>query len=163
MQLTVDDSQGNPDPLESLRDSAPMSNMLNADQPFQVKSRRLDAGLPCAVITATDGVFGYVRSPMDFEFLLLDTLMRSGSFAEFESSFREHIVKTTGDDSACIMSFYGWDSYENVKRKMSPRHEYISSVVSFLNKAEEEGRTEEALDQVWRDYKKRTLLDEMQG
>lgn len=163
VQLTVDDSQGNPDPLESLRDSAPMSNMLNADQPFEVRYRRLEVGLPCAIMTATDGVFGYFRSPMDFEFLLLDTMMSSDSFAQFESVFREIIVKATGDDSACIMSFYGWDSYENVKRKMAPRHEYISSVVSFLNKAEKEGRTDEALDQVWRDYKKKTLLDEMQG
>ena len=106
VQLTVDDSEGEPDPLLSLRENAPMSDMLNADKPFQIKQHKLDLAYPCAIITATDGVFGYVRSPMDFEFILLDTIRQSNNYGMFEESFKHSIAERTGDDSTCIISFY---------------------------------------------------------
>ena len=163
VQLTVDDSEGDPDPMESLRDSAPLSDMLNADRPFRIKCRQIRLNCPCAVITATDGVFGYVRSPMDFEFMLLDALMRSGCFAEFESIFKESVVKVTGDDSTCIMSFYGWGSFENVKKMLSQRYDYVLSIVRKLDAAMKAGTGDRVVDEVWQAYRKQTLFDEMQG
>lgn len=163
VQLTVDDTQGDPDPLESLWDSAPMSDMLNADNPFVIKCRQLSLTYPCAVITATDGVFGYFRSPMDFEFILLDAIMHSNSFAQFESSMKERIVKVTGDDSTCIISLYGWNSFENVKKKLAKRFDYVSTIVSQLEEATKQGMVDEALKDIWKEYRKQTLFDEMQG
>jgi len=163
VQLTIDDSQGDPDPLESLRDSAPMSDMLNADNPFQIKSRQLSLTYPCAVITATDGVFGYFRSPMDFEFILLNAIMLSNSFAQCEELLKEAVLKVTGDDSTCIIAFYGWNSFENLKRKMSKRYKHILSLIEVLDTAMENGNFDEVLEATWKEYKKQTLIDEMQG
>ena len=162
VQLTVDDSQGDPDPLESLRDSAPMSDMLNADNPFDIKHRNLSLTYPCAIITATDGIFGYYRSPMDFEHVLLDSLMKANNFAQFENIFKESIVKVTGDDSTCIMSFYGWGSFENVKQRLSERYDYLSSVINSLDAAMNSDSFEDTLKKIWGDYRKQTLFDEMQ-
>lgn len=162
VQLTVDDSQGDPDPLESLRDSAPMSDMLNADNPFVIKYRQLSLTYPCAIITATDGIFGYFRSPMDFEYVLLDAIMRSNSFAQFENTLKEAILSVTGDDSTCIMSFYGWNSYDNVKRKLAKRYDNVSSIVATIESSEK-GKLDETLESVWKEYRKQTLFDEMQG
>jgi len=163
VQLTKDDSEGDPDPLESLRDSAPLSEVLNADKPYTVKTRRLGLTYPCAVICATDGVFGYLRSPMDFEYLMLDSLMRSESFAQFEETFRAEIVKVTGDDCACIMSFYGWGSFENVRKKLNARYQEVSSMISTLDAAMNTDAFEQVLDHTWTAYRKQTLFDEMQG
>lgn len=163
VQLTVDDSEGDPDPLESLRDSAPMSDMLNADNPFIIKHRQLVLPYPCSVLTASDGIFGYFRSPMDFEYVLLDALMRSDSFARFEEILKEAVVKVTGDDSTCIMSFYGWGSFENIRKSLYNRYKNLQAVVSSLDAAMAAGTIDDALETVWKDYRKQTLFDEMQG
>ena len=163
VQLTVDDSQGDPDPMESLRDSAPLSDMLYDDNPFKIKTRQVSLTYPCAIVTATDGVFGFFRSPMDFEYCLLDAIMRSSSFAQFEESFKNAIVKVTGDDSTCIISFYGWGSFDNLKRKMVKRYEEMRKMAESLDKAMENGSLDDLLEATWQKYKKQTLIDEMQG
>ncbi len=160
VQITLDDSAGNPDPMESLRDSAPLSDMLNADNPFSVKFTPLRLEAPCAVICASDGVFGYLRSPMDFEFLLLDQLMRAKTFAEFESAFGAKIAAVTGDDSTCLMSFFGWGSLEEVQRLMKPRHGYLAPMIAALDAEPSMEKTDEMLDQIWAEYRKTTLLYE---
>ena len=159
VQLTVDDSQDNPDPLESLRESAPLSDMLNADTDFIVKVGQITLDYPCAIITATDGVFGYFRSPMDFEYYFLDALMKSGSFDQFEKNLKETIIQSTGDDSTCIVSFYGWGSFENVKRLLAERYNYTMSIMSFLEKAMANGNIDIALETVWKDYKKQAMFE----
>ena len=161
VQLTVDDSEE--DPLESLRSNAPMTDMLNADNPFQIEHRQLCLTYPCAIITATDGVFGYVRSPMDFEYMVLNSIMHSESFNQFENTFKDEIIKVTGDDSTCIISFYGWGSFEAVKRKLSKRYSYVRSIIDSLDTAMEAGTLDAALETVWREYRKQTVYDEMRG
>lgn len=161
VQLSVDDCRE--DPMESLRTSGPMLDMLNADRPFNIKRRQLELKYPCAVITATDGVFGYVRSPMDFESMLLDAIMRSDSFAGFEDVFREKVVSVTGDDSTCVMSFYGWRSFNAVRKALWARHKTILSIVNSLDEAMEQDALDTALDKIWDEYRKTTLYDEMKG
>ena len=160
VQVTTDDSEGDPDPMESLRDSAPLSAMLSGDRDFTVRTRQIAVPRPCAILCATDGMFGYLRSPMDFEYLLLDTLEQAESFAGFEELLQERVAKVTGDDSTCIASFYGWGSYGSVKRKLRGRYGYIASVARALDEAQEAGRIEEALEEVWKGYRKQTLLNE---
>lgn len=163
VQLTNDDSAGNPDPMESLRESAPMTEMLNADKPYTIKTRRLKLACPCAILCATDGVFSYVRSPMDFEYLLLDALMNSDSFALYEEKLKERIGKITGDDCACVISFYGWGSFENTRKKLKSRYDGLKSIVASLDAAMETGTLDRELERIWAEYKTQTVFDEMQG
>lgn len=163
VQLTVDDSEGNPDPLESLRDSPPLSDMLNADKPFKIKTKQLSLTYPCAIICATDGVFGYLRSPMDFEYVLLNTLMQSSSFSQFEDALKEEIKRVTGDDSVCIMSFYGWGSFDNVRKRLAKRFESLSAIIQSLDTAMGTDSFDRVQEEIWEKYKKETLFDEMQG
>ena len=163
VQLTVDDSEGDPDPMESLQDSAPLSDMLNADKPFIIKTRHLSLTYPCVVICATDGVFGFLRSPMDFEYLILNTVMNSSSFSQFENTLKEEIKRVTGDDSTCIMSFYGWNSFDNVKKRLAKRYESLSSVIRSLDAVVGTKDFDNVLLEAWNYYKKQTLFDEMQG
>lgn len=160
VQLTTDDSRGHPDPLKSLRVSAALSEMLNADKPYTIKSRKLLIHIPFAVITASDGVFGYVRSPMDFEWMVLECLITTDSFVGFENAFKEKIVEITGDDSTCLIAFYGWESFEDIKKDFKQRYETIRSLVEILDNEVEE-KKEALLERIWNIYKKQTVYDEM--
>ncbi|MBE5804049.1 MAG: hypothetical protein E7316_06000 [Clostridiales bacterium] len=162
VQLTKDDSRGNPDPLDSLRDNAPLSNLLNADKPYKVRTNQIVIAQPCAVICATDGVFGFVRSPMDFEFMLLDALEKAGSIHEFEELFRQAVVELTGDDSVCLAAFYGWGSYNMIKRDMARRYAYMQGIMRSLALAARENREEAAIRECWESYKRQTVYSEMQ-
>ncbi len=163
VQLTADDTQGRPDALRSLYESAPMSDMLNADVPFQVKCRQITLRCPCAVMCATDGVFGYVRSPMDFEYLVLGCIMRSHTFAELESRMQEILSRISGDDSTAIVSFYGFGSYEAVQAGFRSRYEYILPLIRQMDEAEKGSTPERTVEAIWAEYKKQTIFDEMQG
>ena len=163
IQVTRDDSRGQPDPLESLRDSVPLSNMLNADKPYHIRSCRLRLPLPCAVLCATDGMFGFLRSPMDFEYLLLDALVHASCIAEFESRLKASITCITGDDSTMIMSFYGWRSFPNISQSMLGRYHYIQGIIKVIDAAGQNPLAiQAAVIEQWQLYKSATLFYERQ-
>lgn len=180
VQLTDDDTKGHPDPLESLRLSAPLSDMLNADTPFTVKPRRVFLPMPCAILCATDGVFGYVRSPMDFEHLLLTAIAETDSMDEFETELEKRLTAITGDDTTLIMSFYGWGDldwknsplvgqyyphrrrailrdahvWDDVKAKMEPRRRQVAELIERIDGALDQ---EAALQAIWPEYRNQTV------
>lgn len=163
VQVTHDDSRGNPDPLDALRSNPPLSAMLNADKPYCFTATQLDLASPCAVLSASDGIFGFVRSPMDFEYMLLDALMRSDSIHGFEENFQQAVTRVTGDDSTCVMSFYGFNGYEAIRRKMTPRYEMIRALVQRLDAIPDAAERDAEMRRVWEDYRKQTLYYEKVG
>ena len=163
VQLTTDDSRGHPDPLESLRENAPLTNLLNADRQYAIRPRQVKLGYPCAVICATDGVFGYVRSPMDFEHLLLKSLVGSDSAAEFENRLKSAITGITGDDSTCLMAFYGWNGYADIKSGLMSRYREAVGITERINAARTPEEQENMIRGLWEQYRKSTVFDEMRG
>ena len=158
VQITDDDSRGNPDPLESLRAGAPMSNLISASSPFGIRSVEVRVPLPCAVVCASDGVFGFLRSPMDFEYVLLDSLRRATSFAAFEEALKQAVVRVTGDDSTCLISFYGFDSLARAQQLLRPRYLHVASLVRMLDSSGSEAETAEIMAKIWPEYKAATVL-----
>ena len=163
IQLTKDDSRGNPDPLDSLRDNPPLSNVMNADKPYRVSVRQVVLPTPCAVICATDGVFGFVRSPMDFEHLLLKCIICPETVAEFERRLQDEVVQITGDDSTCVAAFYGWNSFSNIKASLEKRFRQVQEIVDSIDMARTPEEREDTVRREWEIYKKTTVYDEMQG
>ena len=163
IQLTKDDSRGNPDPLDNLRENAPLSDLLNADKPFRVKERQVTIPAPCAVMCATDGIFGFVRSPMDFEYLLLDSINKANTIAEFERLFRSAVLKLTGDDSTCIVAFYGFGSYQTIKMSFVNRLNKMRALVQAIDHMQHNpASAEKLIHEQWETYKRSTVYDEMQ-
>lgn len=162
IQLTTDDSKGGPDALASLRKSVPLSAMMNGDKEFSVRPVRTAVKVPCAVICATDGVFGYLRSPMDFEYLLLKSIMEASSFADFEEKMKEAVSAVTGDDSTMLAAFYGWGSFDFLKNEMADRYKYLRGLVLAMDQAPADAR-EQVIDELWQQYKPLTVYSEMKA
>lgn len=163
VQLTQDDSRGNPDPLLSLRNNASLSNLLNADKDYRVRITQVEVPEPCAILCATDGVFGFVRSPMDFEHLLLSAIQEANTVQEMEQLFRQKIVQLTGDDSTCITAFYGWNTYAQIKKSLRARYSDMKRVVSRLDAIADPIQQEAQVQRLWDEYKQQAVYYMRQG
>ena len=63
--------------MSNLRRDSVVSNAMSADTEYRVNYRKTEIEAPFLVACATDGCFGYVRSPMHFEHLVLSHLVGS--------------------------------------------------------------------------------------
>jgi serine/threonine protein phosphatase PrpC len=104
-QLTTDDLRDPGDAMANLRQDSVVSNAISADTDFHVNYRRVELRAPFLVACATDGCFGYMRTPMHFEHLVLTRLQAARSTTAWSASLQAEIAKVTGDDAA--MSLLG--------------------------------------------------------
>ena len=105
---------------------------------------------PFMVITATDGCFGYLTSPMAFEGLLLETLEESNTPLEWEGKLREAIGAVTGDDYTLQASAVGFCDFAMLKQY------YMNAWANFQHLYGSRLRSagdEEALRSIWNEYK----------
>ena len=148
-QMTRDDLKHNIDPFDNLIKDGVMSNVVCAEG-FHVNCVERRIVEPFIVITATDGCFGYVRSPMTFEEMLLETLMESNSPIEWENKLRTGIGSVTGDDYTLQAAAAGFGDFESLKQY------YLPAWKKFQQRYEQRlrsARGEEELRAIWNDYK----------
>ena len=148
-QMTRDELAGNPDALKNLYVSAPMTNVINIDKDFSLTHLACNIEGPFAILCASDGVFGYAKTPMHFEKIVLDNLESAVNFDSFESSLTESIKNITGDDSTAVMPFYGWTSFEQLKADFAKRHRFVSGLCASV----EEDMSDEVIDSAWEQFK----------
>ena len=108
-QLTTDDLRDPGDAMANLRHDSVVGNAMSADVDFHVTYRRVDLRPPFVVLCATDGCYGYVRSPMHFEHLILDALRDSDDMSHWSAKLQEQIKTVTGDDAAMSALAIGAD------------------------------------------------------
>lgn len=123
-QLTLDDSTV-PDPMESIYEDGILRNILCADKAPKLQGNRVVVKEPFLVFAATDGCFGYFSTPMEFEGILLGTLEKARSIAEWEDGIGEEIRRVAGDDYTLVMAAYGFGSFDEVKKSAAQRLRYL--------------------------------------
>jgi serine/threonine protein phosphatase PrpC len=111
-QLSTDDLRDPGDALANLRRDSVVSNALSADTEFHINYRRVELRSPFLVVCATDGCFGYVRTPMHFEYLVLSHLLEARNTEAWSSALQAEIAAVTGDDAAMSMLGVGADLKE---------------------------------------------------
>ncbi|MWV47852.1 hypothetical protein GRS96_01015 [Rathayibacter sp. VKM Ac-2803] len=119
-QLSTDDLREPGDAMSNLHQDSPVSNAMSADTEFHVNYRRVELDAPFVLMTATDGCFGYLPTPMHFEHLLLATLADARSSEAWSSALQERIIAVTGDDAALSAMGVGAD-LSAVKALLAPR------------------------------------------
>lgn len=120
-QLSVDDAEDT-DPYET---DAMMTNTINADRAPRVNQRVCRVPLPAIVLTATDGCFAYYTTPMEFEGVLLSTLLAASCPNDWESALAGQIGRVAGDDYTLVMAVLGFRSFEALKQAFSRRYDLL--------------------------------------
>lgn len=124
-QLTADDLSGGIDAYENISSDAVLTNVINASSDFIIHSRRVPLNMPCVVFCASDGCFGYISSPMEFEFMLLDTLYHASSVTEWENAVGSYLADTSGDDYTLVAGLFGYGSFDALKESLRGRTEDV--------------------------------------
>lgn len=147
MQCTKDDLRIDGDAFDNLYSDSPLSNVVSADGDYHINTFRYPAKAPAIVISATDGTFGYWPSPMHYEWMFVNSLMRAGSFEEWEELIKAETASVAADDATMVMAIFGWSSFEELRASFAARHEYLKNGL-------ENAHTEEELRIFWDEYRR---------
>jgi hypothetical protein len=151
-QLTEDDLEGK-NAMSNLQSDGALTNVVSLDSSFEIhysRPLRFREAEAYSVFAASDGCFGYVPTPMDFEDLLLGTLEESQSVNTFERKLDENIRSIAGDDYSLAWISFGYGDYPQLKEVLRARRqllqkEYIQPMV--------EDSSLELQEQLWTKYR----------
>ena len=147
-QLTQDDLDGL-DAYENLSNDGVLTNLISAGKPFELHAARFICQKPFIVFAATDGCFGYIPSPMEFELLLLQCLLKEKSVSDFETSLANQLEKVAGDDFTLVGASFGYGCFADLQSSLAPRYRALLQMnISGLKDAPPEQR-----ETVWNQYR----------
>jgi len=129
-QLTTDHTS-EPDPMINLYEDGILRNVLCADHPVRLSCKTVQLQEPFVVFAATDGCFGYLSTPMEFEGVLLSTLLQSASVAQWEETLARTLGAVAADDHTLCMAAWGYGSFENLQNSFRTRYEWLKE--QYLN------------------------------
>lgn len=155
-QLSKDDLFHNPDALENLRTDATISNCISSEGNFIIHSLNLHQKAPFVIFAATDGCFGYLPSPMHFEYFILRTLMESHYDAEdWAEKLQDALQKIAGDDVSLALLAIGFRNLNHLKSKFYNRFQILEKTyIQSLQKEKDESLQLQLLQKLWEQYRK---------
>jgi serine/threonine protein phosphatase PrpC len=122
LQVLTRDHTRESDALELLRTDPPMTNAVSADRDFEIDSQRLTCyPVPCVLVAATDGFFGYVHTPADFECVLLRTLAQAHTEGEWADLIRREVQSYTADDASLALLALGYQGFADLRDQFADR------------------------------------------
>lgn len=124
-QLSVDETTVIHDAMTNLKDDSPLSNYINADSDFTLSSNIQDIDLPAVLICASDGAFQYYRTPMHFEYVLLQTLAQADNTEEWESLLHMSFREVAADDCSLSLVALGFNDFGRMKRVFKSRERWL--------------------------------------
>ena len=102
-----------------------LRNVFCSDKPVKLHAKTIKIEAPFIVFSATDGCFGYLSTPMEFEGVLLNTLLKTKCVADWEKELASSIGTVAGDDHTLCLAAYGYGSYAALQKCFARRYEYI--------------------------------------
>ena len=124
--LTQDDTDSR-DAFDDLRNDPVQTNVISSDGNFMFHGKRVQLNKPTIVFTSTDGYFGYWKTPMHFEYFLLDTLKRSGSLIDWKQKLNTEIQDIAGDDATLALMAFRFGTFKELKKNYIGRYKYLEN------------------------------------
>ena len=151
-QLTRDDVDGT-NAMSNLRSDGALTNVVAADREFVLhagKKLRFGDKDPYMIFAATDGCFGYLPTPMDFEDMILTCLLKAAGPMDFRHRLEESIRETAGDDYTLAFMSFGFGDFRTMQESMRPRkrtlqHDYMDWM--------EQDPSLEMQERLWQEYR----------
>ena len=113
---------------------------------------------PCVVLTATDGTFGYLPTPMEFELLLLTTLQAANDLVGWRNRLRNALCKLASDDSTLALACYGVETFDDLKATFAGRRADLQA--KFVTPVRRRRQNIDYARGLWEDYRQGYELDE---
>lgn len=132
-QLTLDDATVT-DPMVNIYEDGVLKNIVCSDRPVNLHCKSIVMKEPFLVFTATDGCYGFLSTPMEFEGVVLATLLKSKSVAQWESSLAKVLGSVAGDDHTLCLASYGYDSFEALQEAFAQRYKFLDE--TYLRQVE---------------------------
>lgn len=126
-QVSRDDVRGE-DAMSNLTNDGSLTNVLSSDGRFVLHETEIRLQDPCMMIAASDGCFGYVSSPMEFEMIILSSLINSSSIDEWKNKLNEEIFDRSGDDQTFAVAAFGFNDFGSLKKHYKNRYNEIMSI-----------------------------------
>ena len=147
-QITRDDLDGL-DAFENISGDGVLTNVCSATRPFVIHGVRLTMRKPFLIFAASDGCFGYIPTPMEFEAYVLNLLLQSKSMTEFEKNIYAGLAKIAGDDYSLVGAAFGFGTYLNLQASMRGRfRQVMQQYIHYLQDA-----TSEEMRKLWERYR----------
>lgn len=127
-QISVDDIRDG-DALRNLTRDGALTNVISADQRFVLHHASFAPKHPCILFCATDGCFGYVSSPMEFEWMILSALSKAESTEQWQQLLSADIFNRSGDDQTIAVAAFGFEDFTELKSCYSDRYRTVSRIV----------------------------------
>ena len=136
-QVTVDDVTIT-DAMDNLREDAPMTNVASASRPYEIHRKQVSLEEPAAVLNATDGCFGYLPTPMEFEKLLLTTLKEAEDMEHWKKLLEKKIGQVSGDDFSMTLWTGTYGDFFSMKETLMKRLSYMEKTYPSASECSEE-------------------------
>lgn len=119
-----------------------MSNVISHSKAFDIHQMNIVLEKPGVLIAATDGCFGYFSTPMEFEFAVIETMLKSSGPEELENALKELLGHYASDDYTWSSLGFGFDSFEQMKNCFVPRanHLYENYIAGLSGCSDEDKR-----------------------
>ncbi|MFG2842832.1 protein phosphatase 2C domain-containing protein [Kitasatospora sp. NPDC048296] len=153
LQVLTRDHTDEMDALTQLTQDPPMTNMVCADRPFTVESHWVTLFGPGVLLCATDGFFGYVRTPGDFEYLLLESLQRSSDEADWAARLSREVQRYTADDASLALVTIGFSGFHQLREQFMERYRKSHERYLGMPDDSDEERLRHWREQDWRGYR----------
>ena len=146
-QVSIDDIQGE-DAMSNLTRDGALTNVISVDGQFEIHSAEFIPKHPCIILCATDGSFGYVSSPMEFEMMILAALERAENVAQWQLLLNNEISSRSGDDQTIAVAAFGFDNFSELKSYYADRYRSISKMVEKFESGDSDRK-----HRLWEVYK----------
>jgi serine/threonine protein phosphatase PrpC len=130
LQVLTRDHTAESDALELLRTDPPMTNTVCADREFEIDSAEWQNHGQFLLVVATDGFFGYVNTPSEFEYVLLNTLDQARGEREWADLLRREVQKYTADDASLAVVALGFADFADVRGSFRARRDELEQQLS---------------------------------
>ncbi|WP_326632557.1 hypothetical protein OIE67_46290 [Nonomuraea fuscirosea] len=152
LQALTRDHTDETDSLQQLVQDPPMTNVICADQEFTIAEHVLLLPLPCVLVCATDGFFGYVETPAHFECHLLSTLRAAADEREWAERLARQVSGYTGDDASLSLAALGYAGFAELRESFAARSQEMEARYPLV-RAAEDGADREWRARTWEDYR----------
>lgn len=126
-QVTKDDIDSDGDAYSNIEGDARLSNLISADKEYYLHEKKISLSAPCVLVSSTDGCFSYFQTPMEFEYLLLSTLMFSNSIYEWETKMKKYLYKQASDDYTMAVLICGFHKFKEIKLYFGNRFQRLKN------------------------------------